>query len=233
MKHELSETYTIEYLREIAYRGSYNDMERALARALLAAHEQEPVAELENLEHFISFWKKVQEGKATPRKNEIEHTVWFLEGLASISHPAPSIPAAVPDDIGEIRVGRLPTMNQDEYPGLGEWWVQLRIGDDFGEVLARVYGDTPQEANNRAEAIARRAAMLQSETDGWIPVSERFPEPNTYVLVSNGVWVGQGAYNDSEHLEDDEHWQDEHHEFINLIHHPVTHWQPLPASPKV
>ncbi|BBE76232.1 hypothetical protein [Phytobacter sp. MRY16-398] len=39
-----STEYTLEYLREIAYRGSYDDMQRNLARALLAAHEQEPVA---------------------------------------------------------------------------------------------------------------------------------------------------------------------------------------------
>ncbi|XDI99223.1 hypothetical protein [Klebsiella phage RothC] len=75
---------------------------------------------------------------------------------------APVAPA-VSDDIGEIRVGRLPTMNQDDYPGLGDWWVQLRIGEDSDEVLARVYGATPQEANNRAEALACRAAMLQAE----------------------------------------------------------------------
>lgn len=73
--------------------------------------------------------------------------------------PAPVVPA-VSDDMGEIRVGRLPTMNQDDYPGLGDWWVQLRIGEDSDEVLARVYGATPQEANNRAEALACRAAML-------------------------------------------------------------------------
>ena len=75
------------------------------------------------------------------------------------AQPAPVVPA-VSDDIGEIRVGRLPTMNQDDYPGLGDSWVQLRIGEDSDEVLARVYGATPQEANNRAEALACRAAML-------------------------------------------------------------------------
>ncbi|HFO3257358.1 TPA: hypothetical protein ACHG3R_005075 [Klebsiella pneumoniae] len=63
------------------------------------------------------------------------------------AQPAPVVPA-VSDDIGEIRVGRLPTMNQDDYPGLGDWWVQLRIGEDSDEVLARVYGAAPQEANN-------------------------------------------------------------------------------------
>ena len=64
----------------------------------------------------------------------------------------------------------------------------------------------------------------------WIPVSERIPEPNKFVLVSNGVWVGQGLYDDSEHLESDEHWQNEHREFINVLHHPVTHWMPLDAA---
>lgn len=78
---------------------------------------------------------------------------------ALIAQPAPVVPA-VSDDIGEIRVGRLPTMNQDDYPGLGDWWVQLRIGEDSDEVLARVYGATPQEANNRAESLACCAAML-------------------------------------------------------------------------
>jgi hypothetical protein len=78
------------------------------------------------------------------------------------AQPAPVVPA-VSDDIGEIRVGRLPTMNQDDYPGLGDWWVQLRIGEDSDEVLARVYGATPQEANNRAEALACRAAMLNQK----------------------------------------------------------------------
>ncbi|HBR3772557.1 DUF551 domain-containing protein [Klebsiella pneumoniae] len=90
--------------------------------------------------------------------------VWFdlpfrLRSAAN-AQPAQVVPA-VSDDIGEIRVGRLPTMNQDDYPGLGDWWVQLRIGEDSDEVLARVNGATPQEANNRAEALACRAAMLQ------------------------------------------------------------------------
>ncbi|MFU0624557.1 hypothetical protein ACMZ52_20800 [Klebsiella pneumoniae] len=83
----------------------------------------------------------------------------FRYARRNTPQPAPIVPA-VSDDIGEIRVGRLPTMNQDDYPGLGDWWVQLRIGEDSDEVLARVYGATPQEANNRAEALACRAAML-------------------------------------------------------------------------
>lgn len=97
--------------------------------------------------------------------------------------PAPVAPA-VSDDIGEIRVGRLPTMNQDDYPGLGDWWVQLRIGEDSDEVLARVYGATPQEANNRAEALACRAAMLHA---GNSPAqSDCCPAQNSVVPAQSG-----------------------------------------------
>lgn len=63
----------------------------------------------------------------------------------------------VESDLGHIRVGRLPTMNQDEYPGLGAWWVQLRVGSEFDEVLARVYGETPEQAHIRAVALAAQA----------------------------------------------------------------------------
>lgn len=86
---------------------------------------------------------------------------------------------------------------------------------------------------------ACRAAMLDQPVssgyklpDGWIACSERMPEPNKYVQVSNGVWVGIGEYNDSEQFEFDERWQDEHGEFIDLLHHPVTHWMPLPSLPQ-
>ena len=86
-------------------------------------------------------------------------------------------PAPVVQDIGEISVGRLPTMNQDDCPGLGDWWVQLRIGEDSAEVLARVYGATPQEANGRAEALSCRAAMLQGAAGNSPAI------PDGYALV--------------------------------------------------
>ncbi|BBJ62270.1 hypothetical protein [Enterobacter asburiae] len=53
--------------------------------------------EIENLEHFISFWKKVQAGQMKPGKNDIDHTVWFLEGLSNLT--APPAPVAVPDEM--------------------------------------------------------------------------------------------------------------------------------------
>lgn len=129
--------------------------ERELARMALAAMESEPVA-----------WRYRTtdiHGNANPHWSFSEEAslLGLYQPLYAAPQPAPVVPA-VSYDIGEIRVGRLPTMNQDDYPGLGDWWVQLRIGEDSDEVLARVYGATPQEANNRAEALACRAAMLQT-----------------------------------------------------------------------
>ncbi|EMR0415996.1 TPA: hypothetical protein PTA53_002708 [Klebsiella pneumoniae] len=136
---------------------SHSEIEE-LARMALAAMDSEPVGwtdeqELRDVEKDGCGYLF----KANPITPHADPRRVIL--LYRHAQPAPVVPA-VSDDIGEIRVGRLPTMNQDDYPGLGDWWVQLRIGEDSDEVLARVYGATPQEANNRAEALACRAAML-------------------------------------------------------------------------
>jgi len=131
------------------------------------------------------------------------------EGMSGI-HSTPLYAAPPAPDIGEIRVGRLATMNQDEYPGLGDWWVQLRIGEDSEEVLARVYGATPQEAKNRAEALAYRAAMhgatISNSADIAIDEASQataHPAPNYDLFVQGVVDDGENcAYAD----DDDAHY---------------------------
>jgi hypothetical protein len=59
------------------------------------------------------------------------------------TQPAPSVP--------KLHVGNLPTVNQDAYPALGAWWVQLWDGDS---VFARVYGASQEEASSRAAMLA-------------------------------------------------------------------------------
>jgi hypothetical protein len=68
--------------------------------------------------------------------------------------------------------------------------------------------------------------------DGWIQCSEQMPEPNNFLLVSSGIWVGVRMYSNDEDLDDNERWQDEHREFIDLQHFPVTHEMPLPKAPQ-
>ncbi len=143
---------------------------------------------------------------------------------ALIAHPVPVVPQDVLEALQKVARIRLDMNDFD--------------GDRRG--IADCLCDAEEAL---IEVVNRRAAMLAAAPQSpgsepatmpgkWIPVSERMPESNKFVLVSNGVWVGQGLYDDSEHLESDEHWQDEHREFINVLHHPVTHWMPLPAGPK-
>jgi len=160
--------FTKERLQEIAEDGFLKHGEaKAMARQMLAGLEQEPVHQVLSGDAWVDLSKG-----AMKSQSRVGATIRTL-------YVAPQLPQPAVDNIGEISVGRLPTMNQDEYPGLGDWWVRLRIGDDADEVLARVYGATPQEANARAEALARRAVMLQGAEpvsqpctlrDGWVAV---------------------------------------------------------------
>ena len=159
-----------------------------LARIALASLEAEPAIELKG--------------------GKVRFLAVPVDGLFYSAPPAPVVP-----DIGEISVGRLPTMNQDDYPGLGDWWVQLRIGEDCDEVLARVYGATPQEANSRAEALACRAAMLQGAepvtTANKLPVNTQCKEAPEHIwLQTAGVWPENGEFSELTWCSDNQHEDD-------------------------
>ena len=73
------------------------------------------------------------------------------------------------------------------------------------------------------------ALSALSEPKGWVSVSERLPERETWVLVHNGEWTGVGTYRYAD--DESECWQSETTEFIEHLGPKVTHWQPLPAPP--
>lgn len=64
------------------------------------------------------------------------------------------------DAVAKYQVGRLVTLNQDTYPGLGEWFVQLRDGD---EVVARVYGKDHEQIRQRIATL--NAPTSPADTD--------------------------------------------------------------------
>lgn len=70
------------------------------------------------------------------------------------------VPPSVPEQ-KKLRVGNLSTLTDSEYPGLGDWWVQLWDGD---EVFARAFGASPEEAHRRAKHI--RAALAAQQQGG-------------------------------------------------------------------
>lgn len=67
--------------------------------------------------------------------------------------------------LGRLKAGNLPTLNQDPYPSLGAWWNQVWDGDIL---VARAYGDTPEEARQRAHYIANSVNYLNLAT-GFLP----------------------------------------------------------------
>lgn len=78
-----------------------------------------------------------------------------------------------------------------------------------------------------AEEVNQLRTQLATLTaDRWIPVSERLPEyqHRTDVLVRNTYgWIGVGAFYQGE-------WRTSE---TNTLIEVATHWQPLPAPPKV
>ncbi|EGT3575747.1 DUF551 domain-containing protein [Citrobacter amalonaticus] len=133
------------------------------------------------------------------------------------THPAPSIPAAVPDEIEptiEAIKRILPTANPDEYAAC--------IGADMWN--------------------ACRAAMLQGAAgnspaipDGWVACSERMPDIGTEIfyfcqddglrdcgIVSSSNFSGRGDAQLYVHADG----------YDLRFGVDITHWMPMPAAPQ-
>ncbi|HHY1884176.1 TPA: DUF551 domain-containing protein, partial [Escherichia coli] len=86
---------------------------------------------------------------------------------------------------------------------------------------AESYDDDRIEA---VKAVLRRLAGNSPVTpDGWIPLSERMPEPYEYVLVTDGF---DGC--EVMRVNTDGYWGPAK----SLYPGSITHWMPLPAAPQ-
>ena len=242
--------FTIEDLRDIAYRGSYDDLERELALQLLSSIEQAPV-------YLRPFGDDGETFVACDGNDERAITLYSAPQLPQ---PAPvSVPAAMEmdDDFDSafehgkavgwnacraVMLQAEPVSNSDELPldylqghkdGL-EWAAQLAEGNhpQTGDWLY----DDPIEL---ARAI-RKGPDMPTVQDGkspvatgaWIPVSERMPEVGVKVLCFpvedepiNTSFNGQLWLQDIS-------WSVSDESIDNVISCNVTHWMPLPAAPK-
>lgn len=95
----------------------------------------------------------------------------------------------------ELKVKRVPVA----YTGSGSL-AAIKCGHD-----GYIWGE-PAEAHPIKLYTTPQPA--HTEKDGWIKCSERLPDDDNFVLVTNGKHVGMGAYFRDDHLEDDERWQD-------------------------
>lgn len=89
--------------------------------------------------------------------------------------------------LGPVKVGNLATLNRDTYPGLGECFVQLRIGPNNDEVLARVYGNSAEQAYERARLLAY---VLSPSVDELVEALEWYSEQvfGCRKITSEGDW---------------------------------------------
>ncbi|MDE4918596.1 hypothetical protein ACUXAV_000695 [Cupriavidus metallidurans] len=119
------------------------------------------------------------------------------------------------EEVTGLTVGQLPTLNQDSYPSLGEWWVQLWDGrGDDAKVIARAYGDTPQHAMELAKAIHRALLNAPTQEPGTLPYPTEITEalfdvlslmlwhtgPIAHVLRAGGAEIKKRAEDEQAHV---------------------------------
>ncbi|MGK9174161.1 DUF551 domain-containing protein [Yokenella regensburgei] len=222
---------------------SHEEIE-AMARALLAAYEQEPVA------YRIGGYYLMH--AADPKVDN------YSSAEPLYTHPAPSIPAAVP----EVR-----NFNFDDFmfgvrrnpPFRGETLAD-NLKDDAVALIeeafrAAMLQATPRSDERLMEVPTDSEMLLEIEgiiaRDDWIPVSERLPDAGEVVLVYTPPQPGEypgGNRIEFDYIDPDSddptYWfaHGENYEHFCMVacdgmtgpteHAPYTHWQPLPAPPK-
>ncbi len=157
MKHELSK----EELQRIVDTDHVQCGDAAaMARALLAAHEQEPIGAFH-----------ISGGTVEATTDYCKDGEWPVnDGIVEVyAHPAPSIPAAVPDyfaglvDAARVRADK--AMRKFPQPN----YVLNKVAEESGEVIKAVihYTEGREEwANVEGELIDNLAMLLRLVTEG-------------------------------------------------------------------
>lgn len=236
------------FSKSMALPPSHDEIE-AMARALLAAYEQEPIGITDKSE--IECLKNGEMINVMPLDYQ---GVDEGDEVYIYAHPAPSIHASVPDYFASLvaaaRVRADKAMSKYPQPN----YVLNKVAEESGEVIKAVihYTEGREEwANVEGELIDNlamllrlvtegdqvigftppescSAAMLQAEPAGWIPVRERLPAEGgrywCYVEEQNSLGKSHYQWNCSWN---GDVWSDD------ALTGRVTHWQPLPAPPKV
>lgn len=232
--------FTIEDLIDIAYRGSYDDLERELALQLLASMEQEPVAYMTYKGYLLH--------ADDPKLAE------YSEPMPLYAAPQLPQPAVVPDAIeidddfdsafehgkavgwNACRAAMLqaePVSNSDELPldylqghkdGL-EWAAQLAEANNpqTGDWLYDDPIDLAMAIRKGPDMPTVQGGNSPVIPDGWISCSERMPNDAQWCVVdaADGYYVqcwseGQGWIGDD----------------ISLRNCDVIRWMAIPEPPE-
>lgn len=106
--------------------------------------------------------------------------------------------------------------NKDSEPdNWGDIWYTQAAANHYPDALAEIERQTA-----RAEAAERERDALRDRLR-WIPVEERLPEDNEWVLAADRCWRGH-PYRE---------WL-YHHALRDLFVYEFSHWMPLPEPPE-
>ncbi|HCJ5616619.1 TPA: DUF551 domain-containing protein [Escherichia coli] len=178
-----------------------------LARIALASLEAEPVAYIFKHPAGKLFWA------LTDESNKEQSDVIPVYATP----PVPVVPAALPENDDEDGHD-IDCLEPSEVYALGltAGWNACRAAMLQGK------SEQPQNAQqNIPENIPGGNSPVTP--DGWIPVSERMPEPYEYVLVTDGF---DGC--EVMRVNTDGYWGPAK----SLYPGSITHWMPLPAAPQ-
>lgn len=241
--------FTIEDLRDIAYRGSYDDLERELALQLLASMEQAPVylrpfgddgetfvACDGNDERAITLYAAPQ--LPQPTMTELEQ---FAEFMAAESIKSGDYPDGWQCKASNAAHEYAQTCRAAMLHGAEPVTTAYKFPDDFDfdrfndVVWLEAVASNPHMHSLTTSTIAMVALELNKRLeagnspvipDGWIPVSERMPGSQEWVIVfakwdNQQVLCWDDVANRWTDFEDQSYYAD-----------MFTHWMPLPAAPQ-
>lgn len=237
--------FTIEDLRDIAYRGSYDDLERELALQLLSSIEQAPV-------YLRPFGDDGETFVACDGNDERAITLYAAPQLPQPA--AVSVPAAMEmdDDFDSAfehgkavgwnayRAAMLqaePVSNSDELPldylqghkdGL-EWAAQLAEANhpQTGDWLYDDPIDLARAIRKGPDMPTVQGGNSPVTPDGWISCSEQMPEKYDF-----DIWVFSPSRGVLDGLQwDGSMFTDDEYQFVI---HDATHWmrKAYPAAPQ-
>ncbi|EEU9164312.1 TPA: DUF550 domain-containing protein [Escherichia coli] len=196
----------LQWLANISGRYDIDDIDggeiRELARIALASLERELIR------HEHAKWSDSTFGCVGP--------IGPLKHLSKEALEA----AAEPDDLSEWADMQFLLWDAQRRAGISDAEINVAMEDKLKINMERQW---PEPKDGEPRLHIKEPGNSPVTPDGWVPVSERMPEPYEYVLVTDGF---DGC--EVMRVNTDGYWGPAK----SLYPGSITHWMPLPAAPQ-
>ncbi|EOL4103335.1 dATP/dGTP pyrophosphohydrolase domain-containing protein [Escherichia coli] len=196
----------LQWLANISGRYDIDDIDggeiRELARIALASLERELIR------HEHAKWSDSTFGCVGP--------IGPLKHLSKEALEA----AAEPDDLSEWADMQFLLWDAQRRAGISDAEINVAMEDKLKINMERQW---PEPKDGEPRLHIKEPGNSPVTPDGWVPVSERMPEPYEYVLVTDGF---DGC--EVMRVNIDGYWGPAK----SLYPGSITHWMPLPAAPQ-